>query len=109
MQYATLRLTSNPWATLCRLPRAGLGKSLQTITFLHTYYAGAVSGAGGRSPQRALLVVPPNVVGNWVNELNAWLPAKGSPAYHEDGLTVNKVSVQCRSARRFYHCMELDA
>ena len=45
----------------------GLGKSLQTLAFLHTYHT---YYPGNRS----LLVVPANVLHNWVEEAHRWLP-----------------------------------
>lgn len=45
----------------------GLGKSPQTVAFLHTFHAYFPD-------KRSLLVVPVNVVHNWLDEFTAWLP-----------------------------------
>lgn len=60
----------------------GLGKSLQTIAFLHTFFA-------YYPDQRSLLLVPSNVVHNWVEEFHHWLP-QGRPET-DDELTPSKV------------------
>lgn len=60
----------------------GLGKSLQTIAFLHTFFA-------YYSDQRSLLLVPSNVVHNWDEEFHHWLP-QGRPET-DDELTPSKV------------------
>ena len=49
----------------------GLGKSLQVVALLHTYHAYYLG-------KRSVLVVPVNVVHNWIDEFNAWLPTKDS-------------------------------
>jgi hypothetical protein len=49
----------------------GLGKSLQTLTFLHTLHR-AEPGL------RVLLMMPTNVLANWEAEFSKWLPV-GSP------------------------------
>lgn len=61
----------------------GLGKSLQTIAFLHTFH----SHWPGK---RSLLLVPSNVMHNWVDEFHRWLP-KGRPDGPNE-LTPSKVS-----------------
>ncbi len=63
----------------------GLGKTLQTIAFLHTYHAAF-------KDKRTLLVVPANVVGNWQAEFRQWLPGKEDPGYAASELTADKVS-----------------
>ena len=60
----------------------GLGKSLQTIAFLHTFHA-------YYPDQRSLLLVPSNVLHNWVEEFQHWLP-KGRQET-DDELTPSKV------------------
>ena len=60
----------------------GLGKSLQTIAFLHTYHAAFPT-------QRSLLVVPSNVLANWEREFSQWLPT--SQSEHKSSLTFDKV------------------
>eukprot|EP00884_Botryococcus_braunii_P023067 jgi/Botrbrau1/9444/Bobra.0252s0067.1 len=60
----------------------GLGKSLQVIAFLHTYHA-------YWPEERSLLVAPANVVANWKQEFDKWLPERGD----EQGLTLSKVFV----------------
>ena len=60
----------------------GLGKSLQTIAFLHTFFA-------YYPDQRSLLLVPSNVVHNWDEEFHHWLP-QGRPET-DDALTPTKV------------------
>ncbi|KAL0037316.1 hypothetical protein WJX79_001658 [Trebouxia sp. C0005] len=62
----------------------GLGKSLQTIAFLHTFFA-------YYPDQRSLLLVPSNVVHNWVEEFHHWLP-QGRPET-DDELTPSKVII----------------
>lgn len=49
----------------------GLGKSLQVVAVLHTYHT-------YYPDKRSVLVVPPNVVHNWLDEFNAWLPDQAS-------------------------------
>ena len=60
----------------------GLGKSLQTIAFLHTFHAYWPG-------KRSLLLVPSNVLHNWVDEFQRWLPKGRSEDDNE--LTPNKV------------------
>lgn len=64
----------------------GLGKSLQTIAFLHTFHAYWPG-------KRSLLLVPSNVLHNWVEEFQRWLPRDR----HEDcnELTPSKVCCHC--------------
>ena len=60
----------------------GLGKTLQTIAFLHTYHH--------HFPEhRSLLVLPKNVMYNWQTEFEMWL-GKAKPS----ALTLNKASYQ---------------
>lgn len=60
----------------------GLGKSFQVIALLHTYHAYYPG-------KKSVLVVPPNVVHNWLDEFNAWLPNHSSTNISE--LTKDKV------------------
>ena len=56
----------------------GLGKTLQVLIFLHTWYAAHHSAAP--CPSRGLLtvlVVPKNVLLNWEKELKSWLDPLG--------------------------------
>lgn len=53
----------------CILAHAmGLGKSIQSIAFLHTFHA-------YHPDKRSLLLVPANVLINWKQEAEKWLPA----------------------------------
>ena len=69
----------------------GLGKSLQTIAFLHTFHA---YWPGNRS----LLLVPSNVLHNWVDEFHRWLPRGRDEAENE--LTPSKVCTHCSTTGR---------
>lgn len=60
----------------------GLGKSLQTIAFLHTFHS-------HWPDKRSLLLVPSNVTHNWVDEFVRWLPKDRPEGANE--LTPNKV------------------
>ena len=64
----------------------GLGKSLQVVALLHTYHAYYVG-------KRSVLVVPVNVVHNWIDEFNTWLPTRDSANASE--LTRDKVWHSC--------------
>lgn len=82
----------------------GLGKTLTTIAFLHTYFAAARAsslrkavgqGGSGTSSEstgcgRALLVVPANVQETFFAEFATWLPKGAESA--SSPLTVEKVS-----------------
>ncbi|GFH19731.1 uncharacterized protein HaLaN_16732, partial [Haematococcus lacustris] len=61
----------------------GLGKTLTTICFLHTFFAHHPTG-------RALVVVPANVLVNFYDELLQWLPPT-PPGASVQGLTKDKV------------------
>ena len=63
----------------------GLGKTLQTVAFLHTYHATYPT-------QRSLLVVPSNVLTNWEREFQQWLPAFNSAGGTSSSLTFDKAS-----------------
>jgi hypothetical protein len=66
----------------------GMGKTLQTVCFLHTLSTrqprlgvGGSGGGGGGSDEhhtRAVLVVPANVVSSWNAEFSKWLPRVGA-------------------------------
>ncbi|KAL0036516.1 hypothetical protein WJX77_010974 [Trebouxia sp. C0004] len=62
----------------------GLGKSLQTIAFLHTFFT-------YYPDQRSLLLVPSNVLHNWDEEFHHWLP-QGKPET-DDELAPSKVII----------------
>lgn len=64
----------------------GLGKSLQTIAFLHTFHAYWPG-------KRSLLLVPSNVLHNWVDEFQRWLPRCRDEGENE--LTPSKVCKLC--------------
>lgn len=64
----------------------GLGKTLQTIAFLHTYHHHFPD-------HHSLLVLPKNVMYNWMTEFEMWL-GKTKPS----ALTIDKAS--CRSNLR---------
>lgn len=63
----------------------GLGKTLQTVAFLHTYHAAFPT-------QRSLLVVPANVLPNWEREFQQWLPASKPAGKEASALTFDKVT-----------------
>lgn len=67
----------------------GLGKSLQTIAFLHTFHAYWPG-------KRSLLLVPSNVLHNWVEEFQRWLPRDRDEDCNE--LTPSKVCCHCSTA-----------
>lgn len=81
----------------------GLGKSLTTIAFLHTYFAAAqashlhlaasqgVSRGECLGCGRALLVVPANVLLNFHAEFKTWLPKEAEQA--SSPLTMAKVGI----------------
>ena len=48
----------------------GLGKTLQTIAFIHTIFVNANTA---QFFKKALIVCPVNTVKNWINEFNVWL------------------------------------
>eukprot|EP00873_Tetraselmis_striata_P045005 jgi/Tetstr1/465269/TSEL_009971.t1 len=53
----------------------GLGKTLQTITFLHTFHV-------HRPGTKSLIVLPKNVLANWKQEFHTWLGSnKGTHVY----------------------------
>ena len=60
----------------------GLGKSLQVVALLHTFHA-------HYEGKKSVLVVPTNVVHNWLDEFDAWLPADSTNASE---LTADKVN-----------------
>lgn len=66
----------------------GLGKSLQTVAFLHTFHAYWPG-------KRSLLLVPSNVLHNWVDEFQRWLPRGRDEGENE--LTPSKVCKYCSS------------
>lgn len=57
----------------------GLGKTLQTIAFLHSYHHHFPT-------HRSLLVMPKNVLHNWKEEFDKWLRIA-----HKGELTLDKV------------------
>ena len=59
----------------------GLGKTLQTIAFLHTYHHHFPD-------HQSLLIMPKNVIYNWLAEFKMWL-SKAKP----DHLTFDKVGL----------------
>lgn len=54
----------------------GLGKTLTTIAFLHTYLSMPAVDPG--MPRRILVVVPSNVLYNFYAEFRRWLPSSES-------------------------------
>ncbi len=60
----------------------GLGKSVQTLAFLHTFHR-------YYRDKRTLLLVPSNVLHNWVEESQRWLPQGREET--DDELTPSKV------------------
>ncbi|KAK9810003.1 hypothetical protein WJX72_003200 [[Myrmecia] bisecta] len=61
----------------------GLGKSIQTIAFLHTYHT-YIKG------ERTIIVAPANVLHNWKDEFKRWLPP---PSANVSEIALDKVFV----------------
>ena len=60
-------------SSLLRAPVQGLGKTLTTIAFLHTYLS--LPPADASCPRRVLIAVPANVLFNFCAEVR-WHPAE---------------------------------
>jgi uncharacterized Zn finger protein/superfamily II DNA or RNA helicase len=58
----------------------GLGKTLQVITLLEQYRQG-----GGLDKDKALVVMPTSLLGNWRREINRFAPALRPHVYHGPG------------------------
>jgi len=70
----------------------GLGKTLQTIAFVHTLLTHPLIS---KTIRRVLIVVPKNVIINWQNEFSKWISDNDSkmpdfPVYEVDTLKANK-------------------